>query len=85
MAYLLTRMEDDNVTCILCDKVSPNWGWAGLCNRTCYHGLCNLLEAFESGLVSDPDPRLLKYFTLYPNPSHTFIRNKLTKLMNKED
>lgn len=85
MAYLLEHIENDKVTCILCDKVSSSWGWTGLCNRTCYHGLCELLEAFESGRVPDPDPRLVKYFTLYPYPSHTFNRNKLIGLMNKED
>jgi hypothetical protein len=65
------------VYCIYCKKTSPYWGWTDLCNRTCYYGLCELLEAYESGSVAEPDSRIVSYFTKNPKPSHSFIFNKL--------
>jgi len=65
------------VHCMYCDKTSPYWGWTDLCNRTCYYGLCELLESYESGSTVEPDPRIVIYFTKNPQPSHSFIFKKL--------
>ena len=69
--------SEPSVKCIYCDKISPYWGWTDLCNRTCYYGLCDLLEAYETGSVTEPDHRIVTYFTKNPKPTHSFIFNKL--------
>jgi hypothetical protein len=68
---------ETQIHCIYCKKTSPYWGWTDLCNRTCYYGLSDLLEAYESGSVAEPDPRIVTYFTKNPEPAHSFIFNKL--------
>jgi hypothetical protein len=79
MNALFQRLYENEppVKCIYCDKTSPYWGWKDLCDRRCYYGLCDLLEAYESEKVAEPDPRIVTYFTKNPNPSHSFIFNKL--------
>jgi hypothetical protein len=63
--------------CIYCDKTDRYRGWESLCNRVCYHGLCTILESYETGKVSIPDTRIVNYFTKHPNPQHGFAFTKL--------
>jgi len=63
--------------CVYCKEVSSYGGWEGLCNRRCYYGICQLLEDYEVGKVSEPDQRIVEYFTLYPSPSHSFNYEKI--------
>jgi len=48
-----------------------------LCDRTCYDSLANLLTSYETGKTSNPDPRIVEYFTKYPEPTHVCIFEKL--------
>jgi hypothetical protein len=59
-------------TCVYCNKHSQNNGWEYLCNRKCYHGMCELLSDYEKNKVYCPDKRLIKYFRINPNPGHSF-------------
>jgi len=59
--------------CLYCKKVELYSGWMSLCDRTCYYGLSNLLESYENGTVTEPDPRIVEYFKKYPEPEHTFM------------
>jgi hypothetical protein len=68
-------------TCILCDKVSPYRGWDGLCNRACYYELSKLLEAYENGEVFQPDPRVVKYFSVFTEHSHSFVYEKVAEYL----
>ena len=56
--------------CVACGKMYEEWGWEGLCNRQCYHVMRDLHykfeKAIEEGKSVEPDPRVVKYFTLYP-------------------
>jgi len=59
---------DTSFTCIACASVVPeSWGWKDLCNRGCYYTMCDLLDAYETGRVGLPDPRLVEYFTRNPD------------------
>jgi len=66
-------------TCVYCGAVAQYSGWDSLCNRTCYYGLCSLLGDYESstGSTVQPDHRLVRYFTQYPEPTHSFLFEKL--------
>ena len=60
--------HDDSFTCIACAAVVPEpSGWKDLCNRGCYYDMGELLDAYESGHVDLPDPRLVEYFTRNPD------------------
>jgi hypothetical protein len=80
---MLYGLESPKQKCIYCDKYSEHNGWESLCNRTCYYGLVDLLESYEKGAVSDPDARIVKYFTIYPEPSHTFFHEKISEYIAK--
>ena len=82
---MLYGLESPKQNCIYCGKYSENNGWDSLCNRTCYYGLVDLVESYERGAVSDPDPRIVKYFTLYPEPSHTFFHKKISEYIAKSN
>jgi len=62
--------------CVYCNHEDFCSGWAGLCNRRCYYGLCDLLEKYNTD-SSEPDTRLVEYFTRYPSPGHTFHDEKI--------
>jgi hypothetical protein len=64
-------------TCAYCNKYSEYDGWESLCNRGCYYNLCKLLDSFELNEVIEPDPRIVKYFSKYPEPPHTFLCKKI--------
>ena len=64
-------------TCAYCNKYSEYKGWESLCNRGCYYDLCDLLNSYESGKVVEPDPRIVKYFSKYPEPPHSFFYKKI--------
>jgi hypothetical protein len=60
--------QDESFTCIACAAVVPEpSGWKDLCNRGCYYDMSGLLDAYESGRVNLPDPRLVEYFTRNPD------------------
>ena len=60
--------HDESFTCIACATVVPEpSGWKDLCNRGCYYDMGDLLDAYESGRVDIPDPRLVEYFTRNPD------------------
>ena len=64
-------------TCIYCSKTSICSGWVSLCNRGCYYGICDLLYLYNDGKVSEPDPRIVEYFTKYPESYHLFSDKKI--------
>ena len=74
--------NQSNQNCFYCSKISKWRGWDNLCNRTCYYGLCDLLNSYENGEVENPDERLIKYFTKYRVPTHSFIFDKLKQFLN---
>ena len=80
---MLYGLESPKQRCIYCDTYSQHNGWISLCNRNCYYGLCDLLESYEGGEVSKPDSRIVKYFTMHPEPSHSFFHEKITKYIMK--
>jgi len=84
--HMMTPEEPQQVqTCFYCDNTSSNGGWADLCNRSCYYGLCMLLEKYESDKVDEPDSRIIYYFTKHPSSNHTFNNTKtLEYIKNKK-
>ena len=68
----------ETVFCIYCRNTSTYKGWTGLCNRKCYHGLCNLLAEYDTNDI-EPDHRIVEYFTLYSKMSHSFVCKKNSK------
>jgi len=68
-------------TCVYCNNASTLNGWEGLCDRRCYHGLCDLLESYNSG--SEPDERVIVYFTKYPLTTHHFNNEKIKSFINR--
>ena len=74
----LFNYEGIKIVCIYCDKTHIDYtGWASLCNRTCYYGICNLLDKYNNGEVAEPDPRIVKYFSKHPISSHSFSDEKI--------
>ena len=74
----LFNYENIKIDCIYCDKIHTDYtGWAGLCDRKCYYGIVDLLGKYNTSEVSEPDPRILKYFTKYPEPIHSFPSEKI--------
>ena len=69
--------------CIYCGIVSTCTGWSNLCDRRCYYNLKDLLFDYESGSIETPDPRIVEYFTLNPDPSHSFFFEKLKGFLSK--
>lgn len=66
------------IDCIYCEKINTDFtGWTGLCNQTCYYGICNLLDKYNNGEVAVPDPRIIKYFSKHPKSTHTFSDEKI--------
>ena len=59
-------------------KMGGTYGWSGLCNRTCYYGISELLEYYDTHDVQ-PDPRLEKYFSKYSPQTHSFVCSKNPK------
>ena len=72
-------------TCAYCGTVGKYRGWMSLCNRSCYHRLTELLDAYEGStdLSVKPDDRLVQYFTKYPEPHHAFIFDKLQVYLSR--
>jgi len=64
----------DMILCTYCGKTSPSCGWQGLCNRQCYYGLCELIEAYDHTNVLDQ--RVIEYFLFHPKTSHSFVCNR---------
>jgi hypothetical protein len=60
----------ETVDCVFCGKTSRASGWAGLCNRDCYHKFCALLEEYDKTNLLDI--RVLQYFELYDRSTHLF-------------
>jgi len=66
--YALEEEQDESFTCIACTGFVPEpSGWKDLCHRGCFYDMCNLLDAYESGRVVIPDPRVVDYFTRNPD------------------
>ena len=57
----------ENLICYACGSQYEVNGWAGLCDRGCYYDLRELHYDYESGSVATPDPRVVAYFTAYPD------------------
>ena len=76
---------DSHVTqkCEFCGKTAETSGWTGLCDRRCYYGLSDLIELYETGKRSEPDPRVIAYFTLYPEPTHSFMNEKTLSYLKR--
>jgi hypothetical protein len=61
------------IDCIYCEKINTDFtGWTSLCNQTCYYGICNLLDKYNNGEVSVPDPRIIKFFYTLSNAPNNF-------------
>ena len=69
--------SSDMQTCAYCNKYSEYTGWESLCHRGCYYDLCDLLDSYELGKVFEPDLRIVKYFTTYTDPPHSFSCKKI--------
>jgi len=61
----------DTVNCVYCGKTSPDQGWTGLCNRSCYYGLSELISSYDKTNILDG--QVITYFRLYSKTSHSFI------------
>lgn len=80
----LFNYDGIKVDCIYCEKVNTDYtGWEGLCNRMCYYGISELLEKYNTGQVTDPDPKIVKYFTKYPEPNHSFVTEKILSFIKQ--
>jgi hypothetical protein len=81
------RQYLEDHTCVWCDKIHEDNGWIGLCDRTCYHGLFELHVNYESATDNAlPDPRLVTYFSRYPEPAHSFAEPKrIREYLEKTD
>ena len=74
---LYANMPDQ--ACMYCGRTSKYRGWESLCDRSCYYGLSELLQMYENEKVNIPDQRIIAYFTKYPEPSHSFVFEKLKR------
>ena len=74
-------------TCAYCgEKYDDDGSWQNLCDRRCYYGLTNLLEAYnKSNGDVQPDPRLVAYFTLNSDVTHSFCDDKIKLFIKKSD
>jgi hypothetical protein len=70
--------------CIYCSKTKVYSGWDNLCDRRCYYGLSELINAYENGVHTIPDGRVVLYFTKYPKPSHSFCFDKVREFLSLE-
>lgn len=70
-------------TCICCNKTGLWRGWADLCDRSCYHDFCALLNSFNEG--AEPDSRLVAYFKKHPEPIHWFNSEKILTYIKNMD
>jgi len=68
--------------CFYCNKNYQDGGWDGLCNRDCYHKLSELTDCFENGRVSEPDPRIVKYFSVHSDTGHSFNKKKILEYIS---
>jgi hypothetical protein len=53
--------------CLACSALYEPSGWVDLCNRRCYYDMCGILSDYESGKVSIPEDRVVRYFTKNPD------------------
>ena len=75
---LKSYLHGIKINCIYCDKINTDYtGWESLCNRTCYYGIVELLEKYNKNEESIPDPKIVKYFTEHPEPTHSFLSEKI--------
>jgi len=80
----LFNYEGIKVDCIYCEKIDIDYkGWDSLCNRTCYYGITDLLTKYNNGEVSEPDPKIIKYFTKHPDSSHSFFSEKILSYLKQ--
>jgi hypothetical protein len=74
----LFNYNNIKVDCIYCEKTHTDYtGWTGLCNRSCYYGICDLLDKYNNGNIIEPDSKIVKYFTMYPEVGHLFCNEKI--------
>lgn len=75
---LIFNYSGIKINCIYCDKVNTDYtGWESLCNRACYYSLVELLDKYNEKDESKPDPKIIKYFTKHPEPTHSFSSEKI--------
>ena len=78
------KYEDIKIECIYCEKTNTDYsGWDSLCDRKCYYGIVDLLTKYNTNEVSDPDPKIVKYFTINPEPTHSFFKDKILSYIIK--
>lgn len=76
----LFNYENIKVNCIYCEKENVDYtGWESLCNRQCYYGLSALVDKYNEKEEFEPDPKIVKYFTVNPEPTHSFSSEKILK------
>ena len=68
--------EETKQVCGFCNKTSTYSGWFNLCDRRCYYGICELLGVYNGDSSSEPDPRLVTYFSK-GDPNHSFDNHKI--------
>ncbi len=73
-------VQEESMVCYACGKTHDEGGWVGLCDRGCYYDMCSLLIEYESGRTDEPDPRIVHYFTDFPDGGgHSFNQDRILR------